>query len=281
MTLFSACVLAARGDEQVHPRDQPAKERTVKAKTSLSIWKMPKIGCPRVFVGLSLYAGEVLRTKVVHLATVETKIKGTAPDDEVRTISTRAWRIQEVDAAGNITFDNRSSKWRCGTASKDGKEVHYNSETDKTPPPDFAQRRRIGRQSAGHDQDRSLRADLSRQNAQAALQPRHWRPDGSVSAGRQAADPGRGHLVDSRRTEAPQEDGTIKKIQTQQQYKLEKVEAGVATIAVATQVLTPINDPKLQSQFVQRLQKGTIQFDLDAGRLLAQAARHRSASVWL
>src|SRR3954471_22942415 len=64
------------------------------------------------------------------------------------------------------------------------------------------------------------------------------------------------------------EDGTIKKIQTQQQFKLEKVEAGVATIAVATQVLTPINDPKLQSQLVQRLQSGTIRFDIDAGRLL-------------
>jgi hypothetical protein len=66
----------------------------------------------------------------------------------------------------------------------------------------------------------------------------------------------------------PSEDGTVKKVQTQQSYKLEKVEAGVATISVATIVLTPINDPKLQSQIVQRLQKGTIKFDVDAGRLL-------------
>ena len=42
----------------------------------------------------------------------------------------------------------------------------------------------------------------------------------------------------------------------------------MATIAVATQVLTPINDPKLQSQLVQRLQRGTIKFDVDAGRLI-------------
>jgi hypothetical protein len=66
----------------------------------------------------------------------------------------------------------------------------------------------------------------------------------------------------------PAEDGTQKKIQTQQQYKLEKVEAGVATIKVTTQVLTPVNDPKLKSQMVQRLQNGAIQFDVDAGRLL-------------
>src|SRR5207302_7554319 len=64
------------------------------------------------------------------------------------------------------------------------------------------------------------------------------------------------------------EDGTSKKLQTQQQYRLDKIEAGVATITVATQVLTPVNDPKLQSQIVQRLQQGTIKFDVDAGRLL-------------
>jgi hypothetical protein len=49
---------------------------------------------------------------------------------------------------------------------------------------------------------------------------------------------------------------------------LEKVENGVATITVATQILTPVNDPKIQSQLVQRLQEGTIKFDVDAGRLL-------------
>src|SRR5439155_25945542 len=66
----------------------------------------------------------------------------------------------------------------------------------------------------------------------------------------------------------PLEDGTIKKVQTQQQYRLEKVESGVATISVDTQVLTPVNDPKIQSKLIQRLQRGTIKFDIDAGRLL-------------
>ena len=79
----------------------------------------------------------------------------------------------------------------------------------------------------------------------------------------------------------PLDDGTIKKVQTQQQYKLEKVEAGVATIAVATQVLTPINDPKLQSQLVQRLQSGTIKFDIDAGRLLHKQLDIDQASLRL
>ena len=44
----------------------------------------------------------------------------------------------------------------------------------------------------------------------------------------------------------------------------------MATISVATQVLTPVNNPKIQSQLVQRLTKGTIRFDMDAGRVLSQ-----------
>ncbi|MCH5374869.1 MAG: hypothetical protein JJ992_12915, partial [Planctomycetes bacterium] len=43
-----------------------------------------------------------------------------------------------------------------------------------------------------------------------------------------------------------------------------------ATINVKSQVLTPLNDPALQSQLVQRIKKGFIKFDVDAGRILSQ-----------
>ncbi len=66
------------------------------------------------------------------------------------------------------------------------------------------------------------------------------------------------------------EDGVTKLIKTRQHYTLEKVLNGVATISVATQVLTPVNNPKIQSQLVQRLTKGTIRFDIDAGRVISQ-----------
>jgi hypothetical protein len=66
------------------------------------------------------------------------------------------------------------------------------------------------------------------------------------------------------------EDGEKKLIKTRQHYTLEKVASGVATIKVATQILTPNITPKVQSQLVQRLTEGTIRFDIDAGRVLSQ-----------
>ena len=52
-------------------------------------------------------------------------------------------------------------------------------------------------------------------------------------------------------------------------YQLDKVEKGVATISVQT-VLPPVNDPRICAQLVQRMAKGTLRFDIAAGRLISQ-----------
>ncbi len=54
-------------------------------------------------------------------------------------------------------------------------------------------------------------------------------------------------------------------------YTLEKVFAGVATIRIETQPLTPVADPAVESQLIQQLSKGTIKFDIDRGPHAQQA----------
>ena len=44
----------------------------------------------------------------------------------------------------------------------------------------------------------------------------------------------------------------------------------MATIRVATQILTPIHDPAIESQLIQYESAGTVRFDIDAGRILGQ-----------
>jgi hypothetical protein len=65
-------------------------------------------------------------------------------------------------------------------------------------------------------------------------------------------------------------DGLHKSIKTRLQYRLEKVQTGVATISVTTQVLTPLHDARVEAQLVQQLSKGEIKFDIDAGRILSK-----------
>jgi hypothetical protein len=258
VTLFSACVLVARGV------DGTGKEK----KVLVDLEKAKDRVLPGSRLAYRFTPGEVLRTKVVHLAKVDTKIKGTAQSTTSRTISTRAWRIREVDADGNITFDNVVEKLEMWNSVEGREESHYDSETDRSPPAEFtAVAASVGKVLATIKIDPSGRI-LSRQNAQQQYNP----GIGDITvplppADKQPIKPGvTWSIADELRL--PVEGGTMKKIQTQQQYKLEKVEAGVATINVTTQVLTPVNDPKLQSQIVQRLQNGTIKFDVDSGRLL-------------
>src|SRR5437773_634071 len=97
VTLFSACVLAARGDETTSEKPKQVLVDLEKAKGRLG---------PAHKLAYQFAAGEVYRTKVVHLATVETKVKGVAQTTRSRTISTRVWKITDVEANGNITFDH-------------------------------------------------------------------------------------------------------------------------------------------------------------------------------
>ncbi|HYW79450.1 MAG TPA: hypothetical protein VE890_07715, partial [Thermoguttaceae bacterium] len=68
----------------------------------------------------------------------------------------------------------------------------------------------------------------------------------------------------------PLNTGGIRKVKTQQRFKLADVKTGVATIEVSNHLLTPIDDPKLESQLLQRQSAGTVKFDIDAGRILSQ-----------
>ncbi len=68
----------------------------------------------------------------------------------------------------------------------------------------------------------------------------------------------------------PLEAGGVKKVKAVQQFVLEGVKTGVATIRVSTEVLTPITDPAVESQLVQRESAGRVRFDIDAGRVLGQ-----------
>lgn len=212
--------------------------------------------------------GEEIHTQVVHLVTVESKIKGVTQTAKTRSVSTRVWKIISVDAQGHITLDNSVAAvkmWQSHSDDKGTKEVSYNSDTDPEAPPQYeAVAKTVGQVLATITIDSAGKITDRRSN-----QPNFNPGIGELTVplpGRKVK-PGDTWFTPEEiklRTDT----GLIKKVETRQQYRLEKVELGVATISVVTQILTPIDDPKLQSQLVQRLQKGTIKFDVDAGRLL-------------
>jgi hypothetical protein len=221
---------------------------------------------PEYTLAYKFKEGEEVLTKVVHLVTLETTVQGVTQQASTRSVSTKKWTIEKVDENGNATFVHSVpyvEMWQKVTGRD---EVRYDSRKDEVPPPGYeAVARDVGVPLATIIMDPYGRI-IGRQNAQPQFNPGIGTlsiplPAQPVKVGAKWSIP------DEVRIRL--EDGTVKKISTRQVYQLESVETGVATISVDTQILTPVDDdPKIKSQLVQRIQRGTIKFDVDAGRLI-------------
>ena len=62
--------------------------------------------------------------------------------------------------------------------------------------------------------------------------------------------------------------GPRKAVRTRLRYQLVSIRDGVATIRVDTTVLTPLDDPRLESRLLERIWDGTVFFDIERGRVL-------------
>jgi hypothetical protein len=256
--LFGACVVAAaRGDETPA---KPSKPKDVAAELAKAKEKL----APTYTLAYKFKPGDEVRTKVVHLVTVETKIKGATQTAKTRTVSTKLWRIRELNQQGHIVFEHVVEHVDMWNSVSGRAEVRFDSASGEKPPPGYETvADSVGKVLATVTMDPHGRV-VARTNAQAMFNPGIGElsipfPNQPVKIGTTWAIPDE--------IKMKLEDGTFKKVQTKQQYKLIEVELGVATIEVDTQVLTPVNDPKVQAELVQRLQHGTIKFDLDSGRL--------------
>lgn len=211
---------------------------------------------------------EVIRTKVVHLVAVETKIRGVSETAKTRSVSTRAWKITDVDEEGNTTFAyvvEEVSMWQQVSGRQ---EVRYDSTKEEEPPPEY----KHVAESIGVPMATVTIAPngeiVKREKARTQFNPGIGEltirlPDQAIKAGTKWTTTGELPV-------RPRPNTPVKRVKIRQLYTLEKVQTGVATISVKTQVLTPVNDPAIQSQLVQRIKTGEIKFDIDAGRVISQ-----------
>ena len=215
------------------------------------------------------HRGEEIRTKVAQVASIETTIGGSTQTTEMKSYSTKLWRIIAVDESGAMTLENLVENVDLRNQMSGRQEVRYNSQTDSAAPLGYEDvAKSIGKvlsvvtlSPTGEvlkREDKAKRpvADQSG-NMLVPLLPKEPIPIGHVWS------------VPAEVNVAVDDSG-VRAIKTRQRYELEQVENGVATIAVETQILTPTNDPKIRVQLIQRLSKGHIRFDIKAGRILSQ-----------
>jgi len=222
---------------------------------------------PKYQLRYAFQPGQTLRYRVEHLATVDTTIRGTLQTTKSRSVSTKAWTVKELRDDETVVFTHQVEDVDMWSQVSGRQPVQYNSRDGGPVPPEYAAvAQSIGVPLTTVTMDARGRV-VQREDAQPHINlgisdlalPL---PEGEVPLGYSWATP-----YD---LQVRLKDGRLKSIKTRQLFKLEQVETGVATISIRTQVLTPVDDPAVRAQLVQRLSEGEVKFDLDAGRVISR-----------
>ena len=224
------------------------------------------------------HPGETIRWEVEHRSNVRTAVSGHTQTAETLSISVKRWRVTDVRPDGTATFAHSVERVDMRQKLTGRNEVRYNSQTDAKPPVGFENvARSVGVPLVGGDDGCQRQGVAPRAQCKAATIGRAWTqfdaaqsegwmtiplPDGPVPVGHTWSFP--------QDIDVPLETGGVKRVKAIQQFTLEDVKTGVATIRVSTEILTPITDPAIEARLVEREAAGRVRFDLDAGRILAQ-----------
>lgn len=222
---------------------------------------------PKFDLAYKFTTGTVLRYTIDHRAAIRSTIDDATQEAHTKTESVKAWKVTDVLPSGEIEFMNVVEQVHMVNRLPDRAPAEYDSTKDKTPPPGYEDTARaIGIplsvvRMTPRGKVTSYNVKQSQPNADKDAQIVVRLPDNPVAIGATWDEP----LDVTVQIDA----GGTKAIQTRRHYELLSVENGIATFEITYQVLSPI-DAKIESQLVQRLMKGTVRFDIDAGRVDSQ-----------
>jgi hypothetical protein len=223
------------------------------------------------------HPGETIRWEVEHRSNVRTAVSSHTQTAETLSISVKRWRVADVRLDGTATFENSVERVDMRQKLSGRSEVRYNSQTDAKPPVGFENVARsvgvplakVTMDAKGKVLHRDRKTTQPRPAAASSddvAQSEGWMtiplPDKAVPVGETWSYP--------QDMDVPLEGGGVKRVKAIQQFTLEDVKTGVATIRVSTEILTPITDPAIEARLVEREAAGRVRFDIDAGRILAQ-----------
>ncbi len=214
-----------------------------------------------------LKKGDLIKWRIVHLATTETTIQEQPETSRTRSVAIRSWKVLDVDDVGNATVQLTVEELEMWQKVSDRDEVTYNSRTDKTAPPEYLQ----AAETVGvplltakvTPSGQIVARDRPKENFDLGLGQM------TIPFPEKPQSPGQSWYV-PRQLLVQLPGGTIKRIKIRQKHTLVKVETGVATIRIVSQPITPIDNPQIEAQLMQDLIDGTVRFDLDKGCLLSR-----------
>lgn len=211
--------------------------------------------------------GQEFRWKVEDVSTNKTTAANLSEIMSSRSQSTAIWKVLGVDSLGRATLEQtieRVSMWQ-----KNGEQapISYESGQNSKPPMEFESiAAKVGKPLSTIlvDPLGSLVAGGDEANHYSFGTGSPWIPLPSEPVGIDHI----WYSVDE--VAARNEDKSIKRIKLRLRYQLVEVKDEKARITFQTEILTPIDDPKIRSQISQRVVHGEVQLDLPRGLTLGK-----------
>jgi len=211
--------------------------------------------------------GTVLRSEVLHVSKNGTRINSVLQEASSRTITEKSWHVLETNDSVT-TFEYRVDQIELAQQFGESEEIRYSTkEATEKPPVQFASAVDTAGKVISTIQIDARGMVVARSDSK---DPPHMGmgditmplPSGPVGIGATWEVP--------REMRIDRKDGTSRLIKFRELFKLEKISAGVATVSVRSEPLSAIADPAEEAQVMQQLSNGTIQFDVDAGRMISK-----------
>lgn len=223
---------------------------------------------PTYLLRYSFDADETVRYEVTHVAKTKTRISGTEELANVHTVSQKVWNLSSVDPTGEMTFVHSVDAVELTQQTGENPEIRWSSESGQAPPILFET---VAEQIKTPLSTVTIDPQGGERSRQTHAGVEHNLGMGGLTIPLPAEAIPVGHRWNApREIRARGEAGEVKVIKARDVYTLEKVQTGVATLRVRTEVLTPMETASIKAQIVQQLSNGTIRFDIDAGRCLSK-----------
>jgi hypothetical protein len=236
--------------------------------TALSSTPSPAADATTYALRYQFKPGENIRYEVTHVAKTKTRLRGAEELSQVHTVSEKLWKFSEATSPDNMTFEHSVTRVELTQQTGDKPELRWSSNSGSEPLVEFS---KVAEQlnvplstvtinRRGQETDRKTHAGSESQLGMGghtlAL------PEEAMAIG--------GSWTVPREVKVRLENGEIKPMKVREVYTLEKVETGVATLSIRSEVLTPIEDESIKAQLVQQLSNGSVRFDIDNGRVLSK-----------
>ena len=222
----------------------------------------------KVLLRYKFNPAETVRYEVTHVAKTKTRLRGAEELSNVHTVSEKMWKFADATTSDKMSFEHSVTKVELTQQTGDKPELRWSSDSGDEPPAEFT---RVAEQigiplstvaidSLGKEIERKTHAGTESQLGMGGLTLSL--PEEPIAVG--------GNWIVPREVKVRLENGETKAMKVRELYTLEKVETGVATLTIRSEVLTPIEDETIKAQLVQQLSNGSLRFDIDGGRVISK-----------